>query len=125
MDVDKIVTEGFKLNLQERGLLIRAGMVLLVAVHIAWVCGWLATFGLAAPFVKAGELKAVVQTQVANFDSRIAELEDQVSLEELRKQKAGNEWGEVDELKLSQLKRRLASEKKKMAEAEQRVADMK
>lgn len=42
-------------------LLIRIGWVLLVSMHIAWVCGWLAAAGLASPFAQASdvaELKA-------------------------------------------------------------------
>lgn len=61
-----MITEG--LDLLERGLglkpgqsrlVIRIGWVAFVTAHILWVCGFLAGLGIASPFAKAEESKAV------------------------------------------------------------------
>jgi hypothetical protein len=50
---------GMGLKEGQSKLLIRVGWIIIVSVHIAWVCGWLVTFGLASPFVRAAEIAAV------------------------------------------------------------------
>jgi hypothetical protein len=57
----QLLTEGFKLNVDQRGLLIRVGWVLMVSGHIAWACGLLAFVGFSSPFVRAENLAQVEQ----------------------------------------------------------------
>lgn len=54
--------EKLGLTRQQWAWLIGGGFVMATAVHVAWVCGWLATFGIAAPYVKADELNKLTQT---------------------------------------------------------------
>ena len=50
-----LLTEGFKLNMEQRGLLIRVGWVALVSGHILWICGFLGGVGLQTPFADASD----------------------------------------------------------------------
>lgn len=56
-----LLTEGFKLNLNQRGLLIRVGWVMLMSIHVAWICGFLTAFGLAPPFAAAADLQPITK----------------------------------------------------------------
>lgn len=119
------LSEGLKLNMGQRGLLIRAGWVILVSGHIAWVCGFLTFIGLQSPFVQAGVIEAVVEGQRGDKDSKIAELEDQVNLEAYRKASNISAWTSLDELKLSQLTRRLTQERLQKQKLEQAILEAK
>lgn len=54
--VQEALEKGMGLKVEHQRVLIRVGWVLIVTGHIAWVCGWLVSIGLAAPFARAGDV---------------------------------------------------------------------
>lgn len=56
------------------------------------------------------------ETLKGMLESKVAELEDQVQLESFRRSQAPTKWQEIDELRLSQMRRRLAQEQAKLQE---------
>lgn len=121
-----LLTEGFKLNVEQRGLLIRVGWVIFVTFHVAWVCGRLAMFGLVSPFVSANELNAVataLQSSVeqataptnkglqAIIAANIAQLEEDVDVMEFRRTSAPSRWTELDARMLTRAKQRLETQR--------------
>lgn len=122
-----LLTEGLKLNVAQRGLLIRVGWISLVSFHIFWVCGWLSVLGLSPPFAQASDIQQsaartdakispAIETLKLMLQSKIDELDDGVALETLRKTSQPGKWTELDELKLSQLRRRLQQERENLSE---------
>lgn len=67
--------KGLSLNTEQEGIIIRAGWVIVVTGHIAWVCGFLTFIGLSSPFVAAGEIEQFKVVQTAKLDSLIAKQE--------------------------------------------------
>lgn len=85
-----LLTEGFKLNMDQRGLLIRVGWVVLVTGHILWICGFLGIAGLETPFAAAGDFtklqasvseiqKSGVEGQLRQISTDLFNLERQVN----------------------------------------------
>lgn len=62
-------------------VLIRVGWVVFVSFHIAWVCGWLVTFGLLSPFARAADVSEIQKTLRVSAEIQVqAELRIQKSL---------------------------------------------
>lgn len=57
---------GMGLRREHQRVLIRTGWVLIVSGHIAWACGWLASFGLAAPFARAADVDKLLRAAEVN-----------------------------------------------------------
>lgn len=59
----------------QQALILRAGWVGLVSIHILWVCGWLSAFGVEAPFAyssyTASALAEMRQDRVERIDHNI------------------------------------------------------
>ena len=52
----RALVAGMGLQPRHIKLLLRVGWVLIVSIHIAWVCGWLVGIGAAAPFARASDV---------------------------------------------------------------------
>lgn len=62
----KALEEGMGLKREHQRMLIRVGWVLIVSGHIAWVCGFLASIGLLAPFARAGDVEKLLRASEVN-----------------------------------------------------------
>lgn len=128
-----LLTEGFKLNTEQRGLIIRVGWVVFVTFHIGWVCGWLGVLGMASPFVAAHDLKeseqrmqmAIAQGTAptnegfkAILETDIRVLEEDVNVALARKASAPSKWTELDERRLTRDQQRLEAKRKALAALE-------
>lgn len=69
-DVPKTVAWAMGMTENQQRLLVRTGWVLIVTVHILWVCGWLAWAGFASPFAAAHEVEDLKQS--VNISARLA-----------------------------------------------------
>jgi hypothetical protein len=118
-----LLTEGFKLNMDQRGLLIRVGWVALVTGHILWICGFLGVVGLHTPFAEAGAFddlrqsvseiqKSGVEGQLRQISMDLFNLERQVSeLQAERKSVPDIYWQRINDLRndKAKLERALAT----------------
>ena len=64
----------------------------------------------------------ILETLKSNKESDIAEMEDELEAEKLRKQQNLSKWTPYDQLKLTQLERRLKSEREKLEELKREAA---
>jgi len=61
----------------QQAAILRVAWVAFVTFHIAWVCGWLAVFGLGSPYAKAGDLSKLAQNvQISARISLVREIRD-------------------------------------------------
>jgi len=121
-----LLSEGFKLNTEERGLIIRVLWVVIVTVNIFWFHGWLAFAGLASPFATATDVKKVEEAVVAstqplaagfkaNIEAAIIALEEDIDVMSARQAAAPSQWTELDQRILSRKRQQLASQRSALA----------
>lgn len=101
-----------------------AGWQIAKRVLTPWVVGVVQTAVAADTEKKINtKLIPVLSALKSNKESAVAEMEDDFKLETLRKQQVGSKWTNYDELKLTQLERRLKDERKKLDELTKQAAD--
>lgn len=75
---EEALTKGLSLRPKDKALLIRTGWVLIVSVHILWVCGWLAFAGFASPFARAADVEKLQRASKISAQIQIqAEIREQ------------------------------------------------
>lgn len=55
----------------QQGSFLRAGWVIIVSIHILWVCGWLSAFGVEAPFAQLTVTQTALNEMRADRIERI------------------------------------------------------
>jgi hypothetical protein len=125
-----LVSEGFGLNRQQRGLLIRVGWVIIVTTYMAWTLGLMAFMGVSSPFATAGDLKEMerrMQDTIkqsttptnegfkASIRANIAQLEENIDVAESKKAAFPSRWTELDQRMLTRDRQRLASQRDALA----------
>lgn len=53
------IIDAIGLTREQQRFIVRAMWVTLVSIHILWVCGWLAFFGVVSPFASATSLDQI------------------------------------------------------------------
>ena len=76
-DIFDVFSKVLGLDGNQQKIVIRVAWVAFVSFHIAWVCGWLAVVGLAAPFADAQSVQQAVQ---GIREDRIERLDSQILL---------------------------------------------
>lgn len=125
-----LVSEGFRLNKQQRGLIIRVGWVAIVTSYMAWSLGLLSVFGAGSPFATAGDLQKMEQRMTARIDrgskptaegfksrikAEISLLEEEIDVAKARKASAPARWTELDQRMLTRNEQRLQDAKDSLA----------
>jgi hypothetical protein len=117
-----LVSEGFNLNKQQRGLIIRVWWVTLVSCYMLWTLGAFAFFGLKAPFASAHDVentqKLVINQTApqtaglkAIISANIVQLEEDVDTMTAERNANPAKWTELKQLKLTRLQQRLESQR--------------
>lgn len=74
------VVSSLGLSKEQQKLIVRSGWVLIVSIHIMWVCGWLAFAGFASPFARAEDVQTVRQVlkedHIERLDAQILALRE-------------------------------------------------
>lgn len=121
-----LLTEGFKLNMEERGLIIRVLWVVTVTAFMMWILGFFAFFGMGSPFATAGDLeksqektKALIEPLGAGIksmlDSDILALEEDVDVLLARRAANPSIWTELDQRQLTRKTQLLDSKRRALA----------
>ena len=75
------IIKGLNLSTSQVSFLVKAGWVIIVTVHVAWVCGAFAFMGVASPFARGDALDKVVTRIEALIADQKQEMLQKLKLE--------------------------------------------